>query len=401
MLRSRVVVMAKGLSRLAVLLAAAVLLTSCGGGGDSGRLKNSSISQTSAAVKVAMLLPVSAPGKTKAIATALRQAGELALFDFNNPNVQLIPKDTQGTPAGARAAAQSAVQDGVKLIIGPLFANDVRAAAPIARQAGIPMLAFSSNSEVAGNGVYLLSFVAGADVPRITSYAIAQGKRNFAVLIPRSAYGRIAEAAFAKTVASAGGRTVIRATYPPNNAAAMAGPVSKIAQAIKAGQHIDALFLPAGRAELPSLAPLLASNGLTSKTIQFIGTGQWDYPGIGTEQALIGGWYPAPDPKGWAGFSQRYQKTYGTIPPRLASLAYDAVSLAISLSQNPPGQRYTVAQLTRSTGFAGVDGLFRLLPSGTTQRGLAILQVGAFNSKVIDPAPQSFAEAAAPYHAAN
>jgi ABC-type branched-subunit amino acid transport system substrate-binding protein len=255
------------------------------------------------------------------------------------------------------------------------------------------MIAFSSDEKVARNGVYLLSFQAGRDVPRIVSFALSRGKRNFAQLIPQSPYGRIAESAFAKAVSDGSGETGVRASFPPDDSNAMLGPVRQIANAIKGGQKVDALFLPAGREELPSLAPLLASSDLTSGRVQFIGTGQWDYPNIGGERALIGGWYPAPDPKGWSNFVQRYSKTYGSVPPRLASLAYDAVSLAVSLSQNPPGQRYDMGQLTRASGFAGVDGLFRLLSDGTCERGLAILEVREGGPVVIDPAPSSFATA--------
>ena len=145
------------------------------------------------AVKVALLLPMTGPGNTPSVAKALKQAAELALFDFDNPAITLVPKDTRGTPDGARAAAESAVQDGAELIIGPLFAGEVAAAAPIARQANIPVVALSSDRTVAGNGVYLLSFLAGRDVPRIVAYALAHGKRNFAVLVPQSPYGRLAE----------------------------------------------------------------------------------------------------------------------------------------------------------------------------------------------------------------
>jgi hypothetical protein len=173
----------------------------------------------------------------------------------------------------------------------------------------------------------------------------------------------------------------------------MLGPVRQVANAIKGGQPIDALFVPAGREELPSLAPLLASTDVTGAHVQLLGTGQWDYPSIGNEKALVGGWYPAPDPKGWSSFTQRYAKTYGAAPPRLASLAYDAVSLAVSLSQGAPGERYAAAQLTRQSGFAGVDGLFRLLPDGTCERGLAILEVHEGGPQVIDPAPSSFTTA--------
>ncbi len=160
------------------------------------------------------------------------------------------------------------------------------------------MIAFSSDEKVAGNGVYLLSFLAGRDVPRIVSFAMSRGKRNFAELIPQSAYGRIAETAFARAVSSGGGQAAVRATFPPNDSTAMLGPVRQVANAVKSGQRVDALFLPAGRDELPELAPLLASEELSSARVQFIGTGQWDYPNIGGDRALLGGWYPAPDPEG-------------------------------------------------------------------------------------------------------
>jgi branched-chain amino acid transport system substrate-binding protein len=375
-------------------LLVSVVLAACGAPGGGGIGPGApGITGSTGTVKVAVLLPISSSGSTPAVAKALKQAAELALFDFDNPNVTLIPKDTKGSPEGARIAAESALHDGAELIIGPLFAAEVSAAAPVALQGGVPMIAFSSDEKVAGNGVYLLSFLAGRDVPRIVSYAMAQGKRNFAELIPQSAYGRIAETAFARAVSSGGGQAAVRASFPPNDSTAMLGPVRQVATAVKSGQGIDALFLPAGRDELPELAPLLASEELSNGRVQFIGTGQWDYPNIGGDRALLGGWYPAPDPKGWSDFVQRYSKTYGGAPPRIASLAYDAISLAVSLSANPPGQRFSAAQLTRPTGFSGVDGLFRLLSDGTCERGLAILEVREGGPQVIDPAPSSFATA--------
>lgn len=382
----------------AATFAVAAALSGCGAPGGGGqRADNTSITSSTGTVKVALLLPMSATGSTPAIAKALKQAGELALFDFDNPSVTLVPKDTKGTPEGAREAAESAIHEGAELIIGPLFAQEVSSAASVARQAGVPMIAFSSDEKVAGNGVYLLSFVAGHDVPRVVNYALAHGKKNFAVLVPQSAYGRLAEEAFAKAVAQGGGQASVRASYPPDDANAMVGPVRQIANAVKSGQPIDAVFIPAGREDMPSLAPLLASSDVTSARVQFIGTGQWDYPNAGAEKALVGGWYPAPDPKGWNNFSERYAKTYGDTPPRIASLGYDAVSLAVSLSQNPQGQRYTPALLTRASGFSGIDGLFRLLPDGTCERGLAILEVREYGPQVIEPAPNSFVNAQSNY----
>ena len=328
------------------------------------------------------------------MAKALKQAAELALFDFDNPNVTLIPKDTKGTPEGARLAAESALHDGAELIIGPLFAHEVSAAAPVARQGGVPMIAFSSDEKVAGNGVYLLSFLAGRDVPRIVSFAMARGKRNFAELIPQSAYGRIAETAFARAVSSGGGQAAVRATFPPNDSTAMLGPVRQVANAIKSGQGIDALFLPAGRDELPELAPLLASEERLQRARAIhrhraVGLSQYrQRPG-----ACSAAGTRRPTPRAGA--------TSCSVTPRpMAARRRASPASPTTRSASPcrcrPIRRASAtraAQLTRPTGFSGVDGLFRLLSDGTCERGLAILEVREGGPQVIDPAPSSFATA--------
>lgn len=388
-----------GLKGVAGVAALVMVLAGCSIGGGRGIVgdQSSDAKITPGAgkptVKVALLLPLSG-GNSQKVAQALKQAGELALFDFDNPNVALVPKDTRGTPEGAKAAAQEAAQEGAELIIGPLFANEVSAAAPEAQKANIPMIAFSSDRKVAGNGVYLLSFLAGSDVPRIVSHAVTQGKTRFAALIPQTEYGRLVEQSFLGAVNRLGGQIVAVKSYP-QDANGMLAPVREIAELVKKGQppQFDVLFIPAGADSLPALAPLLPYSEVDTKAIKLLGTSGWDYTGVGKEQALVGGWFSAPDPKGWTDFTKRYVETYGDVPPRLATLAYDAVSLAISLSNNAPGSRFSASALTRASGFAGVDGLFRLRPDGTSERGFAVLEVQRYGNQVIDAAPSGFSSA--------
>jgi ABC-type branched-subunit amino acid transport system substrate-binding protein len=344
-------------------------------------------------VKVAILLPLTG-SNSQAVAKALKQAGELALFDFDNPNVELVPKDTHGTAEGAKTAAREAVKEGAELIIGPLFANEVSAAAPEAKAGNVPMIAFSSDRKVAGNGVYLLSFLAGSDVPRIVSYAVTQQKTRFAALIPQTEYGRLVEQSFLTAAKQLNAQVVAVKSYP-QDANGMVAPVREIASLVKKGEppQIDALFMPAAADTLPALAPLLPYAEIDTKSIKLLGSSGWDYTGVGKEQSVIGAWFPAPDPKGWTDFTKRYVETYGDVPPRLATLAYDAVSLAISLSNNPPGSRFTPSSLTRASGFAGVDGLFRLRPDGTSERGFAVLEVQRYGNQVIEAAPANFSSA--------
>ncbi|MDZ4790910.1 MAG: penicillin-binding protein activator [Hyphomicrobiales bacterium] len=374
---------------------------------NSSRAPDASLSSTGAesrtrgvgpGVKVAILLPLTGQGNAQQIAKALKQAGELALFDFDNPNVQIASKDTRGTPEGAQAAARDAIREGAELIIGPLFANEVAAVAPEAKRAGVPVIAFSSDQKVAGDGVYLLSFLAGGDVPRIVSYAASRGIKRYATLTPQTDYGRIVEQVFTRAVRESGGQIIASQQYPPD-ANGMLEPVKQIAALAKKGEpaQIDAIFMPAATDTLPFLAPLMPYYSVDTANVKLLGTSGWDFPSAGKEQSLLGAWYAAPDPKGWQDFTRRYVETYSDVPPRLASLAYDAVSLAVSLSGNPPGRRFSPQELTRASGFAGVDGLFRLRPDGGVERGLAVLEVQRYGAQIADPAPSAFSGAPAQY----
>ena len=111
--------------------------------------------------------------------------------------------------------------------------------------------------------------------------------------------------------------------------------------------------------------------------------------------ALIGGWFAASDPAGWTAFSEKYRRTFGTPAPRLATLSYDAMSMAMALTSKAVGERYTAENLTRPQGFSGVDGVVRLTPGGLSSRGLAVLEIGKYRSVVIDAAPQTAPQALA------
>ena len=343
--------------------------------------------------KIALLLPLAATGQMAAIAKGMKQAGELALFDAASTKVQLIVKDDLGTPEGAAAAAEDAIKDGAELIIGPLFAGSVKAVAPIAQRANVPVVAFSNEPQVAGRGVYLVSFLVTQDIDRIVAYTAGQGRKRFAALLADDAYGRLMGEAFNRAVTANGGTVKATETYPPQ-ANAMLEPTRRLVEAIKRasedGEPVDAVFVPGSADTLSSLGPLLAYAGLDPTRVKLIGTGAWDYPGIGREAVFVGGWFPAPEPRGWQEFSEKFGKTFGSAPPRIATLSYDAVTLAVQLSTNPPGARFTPGTLTQPNGFNGADGPLRLRADGMADRGLAVLEVQKLGTHVVDPAPTNF-----------
>lgn len=374
--------------------------------------------------RVAFLAPLSGPHAE--IGQQLLNAAQLALFDISDDEFAMIVEDTGGTAQGARSAADRALRQGAQLIIGPLFAESVSAVTPGAKIQQVNVLAFSNDPSVSTPGVWTLGFSPDAQVKRVVNYASRQGLRSFAVLAPRSAYGDVIVQAMREATQSSGGQIANIVTYTPGSSN-FEPQVQSLAQG-----YFDAVMIPAGGRDLLTMAPLLPFYDIDPAEVQYLGTEQWNDPSYGTEPALQGGWFAAPPPASWESFRQRYQQTYGGQPARVASLAYDATAMAAILAQQATrggsaalnagstgattgastgsgttvvsgsgavtqtrgmtgNNPYTLDALTKDSGFSGVDGIFRLLPDGTVQRGLAVLELQRNRIDVLEIAPTSFA----------
>src|ERR1700687_4325171 len=334
-------------------------------------------------VKVGLILPLSAAGNAGVAAQSMKNAAEMALAEFQNPNIQLLIKDDGATPQGAGQSTQQALSEGAEIILGPLFALSVPATAQLARTRGVSVIAFSTDSSVAGRGVYLLSFLPESDINRIVDYAAGTGKRSFAALVPDNAYGNVVEAAFKQAVGRKGGRVVAFEKYGADRSTA----ARTVAQALGSG---DALFIADDGDSVVTVADALTAAGANLKNIQLLRTGLLDNPRVFASPALQGGLYAAPDPSGFRSFSGRYRAKFGSDPVRTATLAYDAVALVAALARTQGPQRFSPEVLTNPSGFAGIDGLFRFRADGTNERGLAVMRVGPGAGVPVAGSPKSF-----------
>jgi ABC-type branched-subunit amino acid transport system substrate-binding protein len=333
---------------------------------------------------IAVLLPET--GQGAAIGRDMLDAAQLALAELGSDDLALTPKDTKGTPEGAAAAARAAIADGAKLIIGPRTAGETQAVAPIAQAAGIAVLSFSNQARIGGNGVFVLGFLPEQEARRLADYAVSTGIKSFAVLAPADAYGQLVTESFRAAVGADGGSIQQVQTYDP--ASHDPRPAIDALAADKNG--FQGLLLPEPTAaRLEAVAAVLPAYKIGQPDIRLLGIDGWDAPNIGAQPALVGGWYVAPSPDARAGFVERFTRTYGHAPGRLATLAYDAVGVAAVL-QKTPGAGFSVQALTNPSGFAGADGIFRLRPDGTSERGLAVLEVAQDGPTVVDAAPESF-----------
>src|SRR5215207_3716549 len=333
-------------------------------------------------IKVGLILPLSGAGNAGVAAQSMKNAAEMALAEFQNPNIQLLIKDDGATPQGAGQSTQQALSEGAEIILGPLFAVSVPATAQLTRPRGVSVIAFSTDSSVAARGVFLLSFLPESDVNRIVDYAAATGKRSFAALVPDNAYGNVVEAAFKQAVGRRGGRVVAFEKYGADRST----PARTVAQSLGSA---DALLLADDGESVVATADALTAAGANLRNIQLLGTGLWDNPRVYASPALQGGLYAAPDPSGFRAFSDRYRAKFGADPVRTATLAYDAAALVAALSKQG-GQRFSPETLTNPSGFAGIDGLFRFRSDGSNERGLAVMKVASGGGTPVAGSPKSF-----------
>lgn len=346
--------------------------------------------------RLAILLPFSAQSdQLRTEAQSMLQAAELSLFARNDDDVLLIALDSAGTADGARNATRNAIKQGADVILGPILAGSVKASSREARRAGVPVIAFSTDTSVAGAGVYLLSFPPEAEVRRITQYVAETGARKFAFLGPDSTYGKRVLGAYEQHVRNIGGILNGVETYTGNDISVMQDPAQKLAnrftESVKASGGRDvayhAVMLPEGGTPLRSLAPLLTYFEEDLRGVQLMGTGLWHREEVVREPALKNGVFAGPDIEARQVFNGRYDATYGEEPSRLSSLAYDAVNIGayiVGVAKKDQAKAFT-----EPAGFYGVDGLVRFTTGGTPERGLAVYQVRNGRFIVIDPAPKT------------
>jgi branched-chain amino acid transport system substrate-binding protein len=374
-----------------------------------------------AAVKIGLLLPLSGPLEREG--AALLDAAQLALFDVADEHFMLEPRDTGGTPQGAVRAAEELLAAGANLLLGPLLSEEVRAVTPKARAAGVNVVAFSTDTEVAGNGVYLLGHTSRQQVERLVGFARDSGLIRFAVLAPSSDYGRAVASQTREAVTALGGDFTRVAFYAPD--ASDADEVVRrlanydgrhgalVAQRKALNQRddeiskralrrlkgldtlgdvpFDALLLPDGGESLRQVVPLLPYYDIDPAKVRFLGTGLWDNPETLAEPTLVGGWYVGPPPEARAGFIGRFENTFGYTPHRIATLAYDATALAATLARRAGRAAFGDQDLASPRGFLGAGGIFRFSEDGLSERGLAVLEIAGRDAvTVVSPPPERF-----------
>jgi len=368
--------------------AAAALLTACdestiGGGGPT--------INTSEPVPVALLVPQgSGQGGDAVLAQSLENAARLAIADLQNVRIDLRVYDTKGDAVTAAAAATTAVNEGARIILGPVYAEAANAAGLAVSGRNINVLSFSNNATIAGGNVFVLGPTFDNTARRLAGYAARQGKRNIVIVHGNDVAGQLGRNAIQRALGETGTREAGVVGHELSQQGVI-DAVPMIRDTVQT-QGADALFLTATTAgALPLFSQLLPEAGVSPQATQYIGLTRWDIPAQTLElPGVQGGWFALPDPVLAQQFRDRYAHSYGGPPHPIGGLAYDGIAAIGALVGAGKSNALTGAALTQSAGFRGVGGIFRLRPDGTNERGLAVATIQNKQVIVIDPAPTSF-----------
>lgn len=341
--------------------------------------------------RIGVLLPFSHSSRSvREQASGLLAAIEMALFDFGDTSVLLLPRDTSGDPRQTITATEKLLEDGADIIIGPLFSENVRAASSVASRMNVPVIGFSNDLSVSGEGTYLMSFQPEEEVARIVDWTVMQGINRFAFIAPDTEYTRRVETALRFEVARRAGIVIGAEFFNPNNSA----PVDEVSRltgqikmALKYGADRVAVMMPDSGVRLLGVAPLLPYYGIESYKLQYIGTSRWDDSSIWKEPSLNGGAFASTPPEDVRFFNTAFRAAYGRAPSSLASLGYDAASLAMDVLSDGSVER---SEFLKSDGVLGANGLYRFRSNGTVERGLAILGISPTGLRIVKEAPKTF-----------
>ncbi len=342
-------------------------------------------------VTVALLVPGgSGQVSDEVLAKGLENAARLAMADLGGDKIILKVYNTAGQPAQAAAVATQAVADGAQIILGPVFAQEANAAGVAVAGSGVNVLSFSNNPDIAGNNVFILGPTFLNTARRLAAFSVSQGKSKIMIVHDQNPAGDLGKAAIERGVAVAGGSVVAVGSYEFSQNGVVDAVTGIVASAKSAGA--DAVFFTADTAgALPIVTQLLSEAGLDPAFTRYVGLTRWDIPQATLSlPGLQGGWFALPDPAPYLQFQSRYLAAYGEGPHPIAGLAYDGIAAIGALMKRGDSGGLSGAALSQGAGYVGVNGIFRFLPDGTNERGLAVAQVQNAQMIIVSPAPRAF-----------
>ena len=376
--------------------------------------------------RIAVLLPEN--GSAKSIGHDIKTSIETAFLRQPKSNIKVSFYDLSGDTTRRDMVIKTALDNDPDVIIGPVFSEDV-AMLRDAKPSRIPAISFTSDVNSLGDNVMTVNLIPTQSIETIVHQMVKDGATSMVVLAPEDNSGQMM-AAVADKVSSAYNIPIKGLFYyQPNNPdsikdVSMRASMYNVRSAAnnrareilsdilnKESLNSETRYSIRSQLEkisrtdtlgkLPYDAVLFLGNGEDSKTIAsflryygvgnrdagLYGTTLWNGADIASDFTMSGAKY-ATLPEISDNFKSLYNMMAGKDPDYLAAFGYDAANMALGLIYSPKNQS---AYLFDPSGYIGTTGVFRIQPTGESERTLRILELnGTGTANTFVPAPANF-----------
>ena len=375
---------------------------------------------------IAVLLPMSGPAKS--VGNNIKTSIETAFLRKPMGNINVSFYDLSGEKSHRDLVIKDAINTNPDIIIGPLFAEDAITLRNI-KPSKTPVLSFTSDVNALGNNIFTMNLIPTQSIETIVKQMQKDGAKNMLVLAPDDNSGKLMAATAtkvsdaynipinglfyyksgnsesikdvamrasmynARSSANTRAREILsdiinKESLDAATRSNLRHQLEKISRTETLGAlpYDSILFLGSGE-DTKTLASFLRYYGLGNRDAAFYGTTLWNGSDIASDFSLSGAKY-ATLPKITDNFVSLYNMVAGETPDYLSAFGYDAANLSLGMLYAQPN---TEAYLFDPSGYIGTTGIFRIQPSGESERALRIMELnGSGEATTLKDSPTNF-----------
>ena len=299
-------------------------------------------------IKIGLIVPLS--GEYSDIGRSILNSTRLAINKIDNNSLEIIPKDTKSNPIDALRVSKKLVEEGVKIIIGPVFNESTKY---LDELSNITFLSFTNKIIDNPKNVISVGVNAVSQINTIKKFNNISNLKRSIFLIPKTNYKKEIEFAIHKTKISH--KEIFFYDKDPTKLTKQIEKLTRYSQRkqrlkneIKileksnkvndkekleilkkkdtlGGINFDSVVIADFDESLKSVTTSLLYTDVSPKRISYITLNQWFDKSLLKENSLQPIYFPSINKENFQLFIDEYYNTYQNVPSQLSFLGYDVV----------------------------------------------------------------------------
>ena len=333
-------------------------------------------------LKIGVLVPLS--GEFKQIGQSVLKAIQMAVYELDKSNIKIYPKDSKNNAAAAYLAAKEFESLGIKIVIGPIFYENLEKLNNIN---SIIFISLTNKTQNLPKNIIAFGINAESQIAAITKYLKDKKITKTILLLPESDFTNQIE-----PIIKNNGFNFFKTLSYNTNPEKITAEIEKITNYRQRKINLKARIKKLEKSDLykdkmeleklkerytlgevdfksvviadfgESLKSVLTSftyADITNEKVQFFTFNQWFDESLFNEASFQNLIFPGIDLKNFNKFNKKYFKKFNEPAIEISILAYDAVGLIYLIWRNNKSN-FKVDKIYNKSGFKGLHGEFKI-----------------------------------------